>query len=263
MAACGWGTGRRTPPRRATRSIGSTCVRCKPGCRARAGGRRWAVVLVAGHQDLTRRDRRRSGSATGPVPLLVPMGPIDAAVQYPPVRVIVSSHQPGLALAAASDPRLRVDRRPAGGAPVDLVGPGRLGDWLSVQWSWHFKGDGIGPMPGHEFRRLHEMASTADRRGQQLRVWGTLPACREHARTCGPRRFGRGLTEAPPMTSVHWQGFCGREGTAPPSDATLSRRGLCPIVDSSTRCLGLVRPPGRSDLNLFTSWVGRNSRRDR
>jgi hypothetical protein len=115
-------------------------------------------------------------------PSLVPVGSIDAAAPYPPVRVIVSSHHPGLAVAAARDPRLSVDRRPAGGAPYDLVGPGRRGDWLSLQWSWHFNWDGIGPMPVHEFRRLREMASTADRRGQQLRVWGTprLPGAREN-----------------------------------------------------------------------------------
>jgi hypothetical protein len=115
-------------------------------------------------------------------PSLVPVGSMVAAAPYPPVRVIVSSHQPGLAVAAASDPRLRVDRRPAGGAPHDLVGPGRRGDWLSVRWSWHFNWDGIGPMPVDEFRRLREMASMANRRGQQLRVWGTpgLPGAREN-----------------------------------------------------------------------------------
>ena len=115
-------------------------------------------------------------------PSLFPADSVDVAAPHQPVRVIVSSHQPGLAVAAAADSRLQVDRRPAGGAPDDLVGSGRRGDWLSARWSGHFTWDGIGPIPVHEFRRLREMASAAEGRGQQLRVWGTprWPGAREN-----------------------------------------------------------------------------------
>lgn len=66
--------------------------------------------------------------------------------------------------------------------PRDLVGPGRRGDWLSTRWSWHFRWQGIGPMPAHEAARLHAIIGHAEGLGHQLRFWGTpaLPGAREN-----------------------------------------------------------------------------------